>query len=277
MSGDLAGFTIGITADRRADEQADLLRRRGAEVRHAAVMTCRRLLSADDLARTTSLVLDDPPDVFIANTAIGIRAWLAAAEAVGIERALREVLADTVVLARGPKSAVALRQLGIEPSTIAPTERLAAVSEFAMAIAPPGAHVVLQLDGGGEGPELDRLRANGYRVTTIGTYEWAPPDDPDAVVRLLHQATEGAVDALTFTCSPAVQHLVALADAHGLGDALRDPRNGIVMACVGPVTADAALAAGLPSIVFPNPGRIGLMIRTLADALALVSRVERAS
>src|SRR5438445_159851 len=132
MSADLAGFTIGVTADRRADEQADLLRRRGAEVRHAAAMTSRPLLSAE--------------------------------------------------------------------------------------------------------------------------------------------APAGAIDALTFTSPPAVQHLAALADAHGLGGPLRDPANGIVMACVGPVTAEAALAAGLPSIVFPTPGRMGLMIRTLADALALRCR-----
>jgi len=235
-------------------------------------MTSRPLLSAEALADATAFVLDDPPDVFVANTAIGILAWLAAAEAAGVERLLLERLANTVVLARGPKSAGALRQVGIEPSTIAPTERLAAVTEFAMAVAPPGAHVVVQLDGGGEGPQLARLRANGYRVTTIGTYQWASPDDPDAVVRLVHQATDGAIDALTFTSPPAVQHLAALADAHGLGGPLRDPANGIVMACVGPVTAEAALAAGLPSIVFPTPGRMGLMIRTLADALALRCR-----
>src|SRR5438309_7859291 len=110
MSADLAGFTIGVTADRRADEQADLLRRRGAEVRHAAAMTSRPLLSAEALADATAFVLDDPPDVFVANTAIGILAWLAAAEAAGVERLLLERLANTVVLARGPKSAGALRQ-----------------------------------------------------------------------------------------------------------------------------------------------------------------------
>src|SRR5438874_2657189 len=100
MSGDLAGFTIGITADRRADEQADLLRRRGAEVRHAAAMTSRPLLSAEDLASSTAFVLDDPPDVFIANTAIGVLAWLAAAEASGVKQALLDGLANSVVLAR---------------------------------------------------------------------------------------------------------------------------------------------------------------------------------
>ena len=272
MVGDLAGFTIGVTADRRADEQADLLRRRSAEVRHAAAMSSRPLLSAEELSRATEVVLDEPPDVFVANTAIGILAWFAAAEAAGVDDVLLQRLQESVVLARGPKSAGALRQLGVEPSTIAPTERLAAVTEFAMAVAPPGAHIVLQLDGGGERPELERLRANGYRVTPISTYRWDAPEDPDAVVRLVQQAAEGLIDAITFTSPPAVQHLVALAEANGLGEALRDPTNGVVMACVGPVTGDAALAAGLSSVVFPTPGRMGLMIRTLVDALALRCR-----
>src|SRR2546423_10969172 len=109
MSADLAGFTIGVTADRRADEQADLLRRRGAEVRHAAAMTSRPLLSAEALADATAFVLDDPPDVFVANTAIGILAWLAAAEAAGVDRLLLHRLPHNRLPARGPVSACSRR------------------------------------------------------------------------------------------------------------------------------------------------------------------------
>jgi uroporphyrinogen-III synthase len=272
MQGDLAGFTIGVTADRRAAELADLLRRRGAEVRIASAMSTRPLLSAEALATATTSVIDEPPDVFIANTAIGILAWLAAAEAAGVDQLLAERLAAAVVLARGPKSAGALRQYGIEPSSVAPTERLSAVVEFAMTVAPAGAHIVLQLDGAAESAQVERLRQRGFRVTTIGTYRWDEPDEPEAVARLIHQVLEGAVDALTFTSPPAVRYLVALANERGYGDALRDPDRRCVVACVGPVTAEAASALGLGPIVFPTPGRMGLMVRVLSDALALRCR-----
>ncbi|HVW31114.1 MAG TPA: winged helix-turn-helix domain-containing protein, partial [Acidimicrobiia bacterium] len=43
---------------------------------------------------------------------------------------------------------------------------------------------------------------------------------------------------------------------------------GVICACVGPVTAAAAEAAGLPGVVTARPSRLGSMIGGLAEALA---------
>ncbi len=45
--GPLAGFTVGITGDRRSEEQAELLARRGAQTNHGPVMHTRLLSEAD--------------------------------------------------------------------------------------------------------------------------------------------------------------------------------------------------------------------------------------
>lgn len=49
----LRGFTIGVTAARRADEFATLLTRRGAEVVHAPAIRIIPLSDDDELERVT--------------------------------------------------------------------------------------------------------------------------------------------------------------------------------------------------------------------------------
>ncbi len=79
----LAGFTVGVTADRRADEQAELLRRRGAEVFHGPAIRTLSLSDGPELARATQALIERPPDTLVALTGIGIRSWFEAADSRG--------------------------------------------------------------------------------------------------------------------------------------------------------------------------------------------------
>ncbi|RQX25059.1 uroporphyrinogen-III synthase, partial [Micromonospora chalcea] len=80
MRDELAGFTIGVTADRRRDELAALLQRRGARVVLAPALRIVPLADDTDLREATRACLEHPPDVLMANTGIGMRGWLEAAE-----------------------------------------------------------------------------------------------------------------------------------------------------------------------------------------------------
>ena len=80
MSRPLAGTTIGITADRRWQEQAELLTRRGATVVHGPSIRTLPLDPERGLRAVTDDLIARPPRYVIANTGIGIRAWFAAAE-----------------------------------------------------------------------------------------------------------------------------------------------------------------------------------------------------
>jgi uroporphyrinogen-III synthase len=74
---------------------------------------------------------------------------------------------------------------------------------------------------------------------------------------------------VTFTSAPAVHNLVALAGEAGLEAELLDAFNqgGVVAACVGPVCAEAARRAGVERPIAPPRGRLGLLVRTVSDAL----------
>ena len=105
MSDELAGFTIGVTADRRRDELAALLERRGARVVLAPALRIVPLADDSELRAATRACLDNPPDVVMANTGIGMRGWLEAAEGWGLAEPLRSVLARAYIVARGPEGA----------------------------------------------------------------------------------------------------------------------------------------------------------------------------
>ena len=71
--GPLAGFTVGVTAARRADELGALLQRRGAAVVHAPALRIVPLADDSELLAATKELIDQAPDVVVATTAIGFR------------------------------------------------------------------------------------------------------------------------------------------------------------------------------------------------------------
>src|SRR3982074_3767716 len=148
MLSPLEGFVVGVTADRRADEQGDLLVRRGAHVLHGPVIHTLPLGSDDDLRGATAQVIEHQPDYVIANTGIGIRGWVTAAAAWGWDEALTAALGTARVLARGPKAAGALHALGVDVWWRAPRESLSEVVDRLLAEPLAGRTVAFHLPAG---------------------------------------------------------------------------------------------------------------------------------
>ncbi|MET0920573.1 MAG: uroporphyrinogen-III synthase [Acidimicrobiia bacterium] len=263
----LDGFSIGVTADRRAEEQCEMLRRRGARVLHGPAIRTVPLAPDAHMKAATELLIASPPDFLVANTGIGIRGWFAAVESWGLGDELLAALADTRILARGPKAAGAILTAGLSVAWRSPTERLTEAVTEVLATAPAGSSVAVQLDGNVEQQEIERLRTAGHRVTDVRVYEWHEPLDAEPALRLLQAVCEQRVDAVTFTSAAALQSFVALADREGRADELRTAINGSVLAvCVGPVCARAANDVGLRGL-YPERPRLGAMVHWLTAEL----------
>lgn len=270
----MAGYTVAITADRRADEQAELLRRRGAEVLHGATIKTLPLDDTSRLRHATTELIAHPPDVVALSTAIGVRSWLGAAESLGLGDALYRALDHALVLARGPKAAGAATGLGVEVDgviTQATHEEL--LDRIATLIASHTGgrrpRVAVQLDGAGQ-PTTEQLRALGADVIAVPVYRWVLPEDPTPAERVITAVAERAVDAVTFTSAHAVSNFVELATTVGLLHEVRTSFSRGVLACaVGPVTADRLRASGVaPDPIEPVRPRLGSMVQALASALS---------
>ncbi|MGW0182715.1 uroporphyrinogen-III synthase, partial [Nocardia sp. NPDC003345] len=94
----LAGFTVGITAARRAEEFATLLTRRGASIVSAPAIRIIPLADDTELERVTRELVAAPPQIAVATTGIGFRGWMEAAEGWGLAEELRDTFGGTRML-----------------------------------------------------------------------------------------------------------------------------------------------------------------------------------
>ncbi len=235
---------------------------------HGPVIRTLPLGPEEGLRAATEAVIEHPPDDVVASTGIGIRSWFSAAESWGRDAQLLGALSHGRFLARGPKAAAALQTVGFEPAWRAPGERLSEVVEHLVADGVDGRRVVLQQAGDGDSGAAATLRSAGADVVEVPVYRWTDPLDNRPAHRLIDAACRGALQAVTFTTAPAVDAFFRFATDDDRTAALLHALNGpVTVACVGPVCAEAARAAGVRAPVEPRPARLGAMVRALTESL----------
>ncbi|MFF4708491.1 uroporphyrinogen-III synthase [Streptomyces sp. NPDC001288] len=265
--GPLAGFTVGVTAARRADELGALLRRRGAAVLHAPALRIVPLADDGELLAATKEIIDRAPDVVVATTAIGFRGWIEAADGWGVGERLLERLRRVELLARGPKVKGAVRAAGLTEQWSPSSESMAEVLDRLLEEGVEGRRIAVQLHGEPLPGFVESLRAAGAEVLPVPVYRWMPPEDLGPVDRLLDAVVSRSVDAVTFTSAPAAASLLSRAGTRGLqADLLTALHHDVVPACVGPVTALPLQAHGVATVQ-PERFRLGPLVQLLCQEL----------
>ncbi|MYR94261.1 MULTISPECIES: uroporphyrinogen-III synthase [unclassified Streptomyces] len=271
--GPLAGFTVGVTAARRAEELTALLKRRGAAVQHAPALRIVPVADDGELLEATKELIDHAPDVVVATTAIGFRGWLEAADGWGIGDVLLERLRGAELLARGPKAKGAVRAAGLTEAWSPGSESMAEVLERLLGEGVAGRRIALQLHGEPLPGFIESLQAAGAEVVGVPVYRWMPPQDIAPLDRMLDATTARALDAVTFTSAPAAASFLGRAEARGLlPEILGALRDDVLAACVGPVTALPLQVRGIPTVQ-PERFRLGPLVQLVCAQLPTTARV----
>jgi uroporphyrinogen III methyltransferase/synthase len=154
------------------------------------------------------------------------------------------------VAAVGNATAGLLTRRGIRPDLVPPQFTGAAVAE---ALGRGSGRVFLPRAEGAPRELVEALTANGWSVREVAAYRNVPAGDdsayPAAVVR------EGRFDVVTFTSASTVRNFVAIAGTEVRGH----------VACIGPVTADAARDAGLRVDVVAEEHTVPGLVRALVE------------
>ncbi|WP_344684284.1 uroporphyrinogen-III synthase [Saccharopolyspora taberi] len=265
----LSGYTVGITAERKAAEIGALFERRGARVLFGASMHTVPLPEDGELAAATEEVLAKPVDVAVATTGVGFRGWI---EAPCAGERVVEHLRSASLLARGAKACGAIRGAGLSEEWTSPSEESAEILDYLLEREVEGKRIVLQVHGDPMLRFRERLAEAGAEVVPVAVYRWTDPVDLDALDRLIDAVIGGCVDALPFTSAPAAANLLGRADRTGRGTEFRNALRGrVFLACVGSVTAAPILAAGL-DCAMPERPRTGALVRLVAEELPRFSR-----
>ncbi|MCI2417252.1 uroporphyrinogen-III synthase [Saccharopolyspora sp. K220] len=267
MTDELAGYTVAVTAARRADELGSLLERRGARVVHGPALRILPLADDTELRRASQECLADPPDAVVATTGIGFRGWIEAADGWGIGAELLDALRPAQLLARGPKARGAVRAAGLPDPWSPASESSAELLEHLLDQPLDGVRIAVQLHGQPLPDFVEALHCAGAKVIEVPVYRWTAPADITALENLLAAVCAQEVDAVTFTSAPAAASLLSLAAERRCQEELLDALRGPVLAaCVGPVTHAPLADHGVPAVI-PQRFRIGALVRALCDTL----------
>lgn len=253
----LLGRRVVVTRPReQAPELARLLEARGAEVLVAPTIVLEP--PADPAPLERAVAAAHGYDWIVFTSANGVRAFFARFAAQ--QRDVR-CLAPAAFAAIGPETAAALERLLLRPAVVAAEFRaeglLAALAGHDLA----GRRVLLPRAAGARAVLPETLAARGARVDEVVAYRAVPPP-PEALAELRRALADDTVDAITFTASSTVRHFARAFGSEEL--AALAGRARPVIACIGPVTADAAREVGLRVDVCPR----AYTAPALADALA---------
>ncbi len=262
----LAGWRVGVTADRRADQQVQALRRRGADVVHGCTMRTLNLSDDARLLEVSRALIDQPPDTLVLQTGMGLTMWLDAMDGLGLGDRVREALGGCEVLARGPKAVSAARRAGLEVAWSAPDELFAQIVDHVAATGGRN-RLFLQVDGTDEEALAAPLSDTCGEVVVVPIYRWALPVDVGPAEALVGAVCDGGLDAVTFTTRQAAVHLVQIAETRGRRGDLLAAMDGVrvVPVSVGPICSEAMRSLGMTGLVEPERARLVPMLDALAD------------
>jgi uroporphyrinogen-III synthase len=166
-------------------------------------------------------------------SANAVRALIDRADVIGVAR---DIIAGRRLAVVGPATASALAAALRAPDVVSSAQRADALGREISDV--DSARILFPRGDLAGGALAAALRGRGAFVDDVITYRTTPGDGVPAIVSLVRH---GRVDALLFASPSAVQFV-----AEALGGVPRD----VAIVCIGPVTADAACAAGFePAIV----------------------------
>lgn len=267
--GQLSGFCIGVTADRRSGEQIQMLESRGAECIHGPMLRTHALGPQRDVAVATESVIECPPDITILNTGIGVRGWFAAADSLLLGESLHHALGSSHIVSRGPKACGAAVTAGLRVDWNAATATSGEVISYLADRQVRGQTVALQLDGDLSGDFAKRIEELGARVIEVPVYRWTSPDDRPAAENLISAVCDRRLDAITFTARPAVTNFARITDEMGrFPEVVETLAQHTRVYSLGPTTAAALHQLGLGDSESPERSRLGALVMHLTDSLS---------
>ena len=210
-----------------------------------------------------------PAKAAIFQTGVGTQALFAATDSLGMTPKLLRLLADCVVVARGPKPTAALRSREVridrgakEPYTT--VEVLESLEDLSLR----DECVVVQRYGE-TNVELEKaLRAKGAEVVEISTYRWALPENSGPLAELIDALERAQVDATVFTSASQAHNLFALAQKLGREGPLAANLSRTLVASIGPVCSAALREHGVKIALEASPPKLGPLVAALDRALS---------
>jgi len=249
---------------RRAKEMAELIRRQGGVPFVAPSMREVPLEENPEAFEFAEKLFRGEFDMIVFLTGVGTRTLNNVLATRYPASNFPEALKRIVTVARGPKPAAALRELGAPANILVPEpntwrELLAAIEDR------PEKRIAVQEYGKTNGELIDALRARGAEVTTVRVYHWELPEDTAPLREAAHRLATANADVALFTTSVQIAHLMRIAAEEGLADKVRAGFDDVVVASIGPTTTEALEEYGVKPDIVPLHPKMGILVKETAE------------
>jgi uroporphyrinogen-III synthase len=211
----------------------------------------------------------DPFKICIFQTGVGTRALFSATDAANLTAEMKQLLAASMVVVRGPKPVGELnaREIRIDIRAESPFTTETVLASLAGTEVKDSA-ILVQRYGAANQALRAALEARGARVHEIATYRWALPADTQPLVELLEALGRGRVDAVVFTSAVQMHNLYAIAQKAGSAALLAGHLNRLIVASIGPVCSRTLRDYGVTPTLEASPPKLGPLLTALDLALS---------
>jgi len=271
-----AGLRVLSLESRRAKEMETLIRREGGDPFVAPSVQERALDDSGAALRFIERLEAGEFDMVICMTGAGL-AFLRdlVVPHTSVAR-LGAALGRVTIVSRGPKPLPLLRELGARAQIVVSEPNT--WKEIVEAVASrPERRIAVQEYGRSNlemNAALEKLSAS---VTPIVLYRWELPADIGPLHIAARRLAERQFDAVLFTSSIQLDHLMMIANGLGLQPQILSAlREYTAIASVGPVMTAALDAADIPVEIVPVHPKMGALVKAASEATASVIRQKRA-
>lgn len=276
----LTGFRVLSLESRRAPEIGKLIESYGGQAVVAPSMRELPLESNAEALNFARVLASSGFDAAIFLTGVGTRLLARAAEMIYPRERFVEALRKVTVVARGPKPAAALKELGIPIAVTVPMpgtwrELLAALDRADDSLPMRGCRVALQEYGSPNQELLDGLAERGAIVTRVPVYEWALPEDVGPLRAAVEKLASGQIDVALFTSSVQLVHLLRVAREMNLEQQVRVALARIAVGAIGPVTSEGLRDQGIGVDFEPDNPKMGFLVNEAARQAAGILAEKR--
>jgi uroporphyrinogen-III synthase len=266
----LAGRIIAVPEAREVERLSSMLEEKGATT------LCYPLIATADapeaapidawLRELTSGQLSD----LVLMTAEGLRRLRGFAERSGKFGLFAAALGRARTVTRGPKTARALRDLGVLANIATEVPTTDGVIEALAEENLSGHTVGVQLCGQDSNAKLVHfLERAGAEVREVAPYVYLRAADDDRAFELIRRLARGSIDTIAFTNSRQVMRLFEVAESRGQWALLSSGLERTRIATVGPVVASTLRNRGFRIDIVP---RASFALRSLVNEMVAALR-----
>lgn len=208
-------------------------------------------------------------DVIVFMTGVGATALLNAAELYFPRDQVLDAFRRIIVVVRGPKPTVVLRNWEVPIHYSAPEpntwhEIISVLDEKKFSVT--GKHVAVQEYGKPVKGFYEALRNRGAQVLPIAVYRWALPDDTSGLRNAIHATIRGEYNVLMFTSAQQITHVLQIAEEEQVKEDWLLAASKTMIASVGPACTEALQEAGLPVDFESSPPKMGPLVKDALQA-----------